>query len=238
MNTHKENHCIRSPSLDKTLIYNYAYLTEEKVVPMRMAGIIIILILAGALTFYVFQSRAGFAIPGKLDVEALFACVGLNFDESLQREVEKHREMYVGQGFMALYRECYSMALDSQKFDFPAQFAAVSTIFVIGQYEIDSAALRNSSQRLFINFCRMSLVEKISAVQINKLLSDYRLFADSPEMLELWNDYLQLVWQREVQPRIRRYGNVDENDRRFIKLRENFATEASALLKRHGKSLN
>lgn len=205
---------------------------------MRMAGIIIVLILAGALVFYIFQGRAGFAVPEKVEVELLFASIGLNFDEGLRREVEKHREMYESQGFMALYRECYSVALDSHKFDFPVQFAAVSTIFVIGQYEVDSDTLRASAQRLFINFCRMSLVEKNSAVQINKLLTERHLFDGSPEMSELWNDYLQLVWQREVQPRIRRYGNVDENDRKFIKLRENFAAEASALLNRRGRSLD
>jgi len=205
---------------------------------MRIAGTIIILVIVGALFFYAFYGRVGSVVPGKLSVESLFAAVGLSLDDNLYRDIRTYREMHAAQGFMALYRECYGIALDANKFDFARQFAAVSTILVISEYEIDSETLRASSQRLFINFCRQSLVDKISAVQINNLVLAHKLFDDNPETVTLWNDYLHHVWNRDVKPRIRRYGTLDENDRRFIDLRENFAAEASALLNRHGRSLN
>ncbi|PKL46433.1 MAG: hypothetical protein CVV42_16430 [Candidatus Riflebacteria bacterium HGW-Riflebacteria-2] len=205
---------------------------------MRIAGAIIIFALVGALAFYAFNSRAGSVVYAKLSVESLFAAVGLSLDDNLHRDIKTYREIYAAQGFMALYRECYGIALDSNKFDFARQFAAVSTILVISQQEIDSDTLRASAQRLFINFCRLSLVDKISAVQINDLVVAHRLFENNAETVALWNDYLNHVWNREVRPRIRRYGTIDDNDRRFIGLRENFAAEASALLSRHGRSLN
>jgi len=192
----------------------------------------------GALTFYAIYNRTGSAVPAKLSVESLFEAVGLKFDENVYRDIKTYREIYATQGFMALYRECYGIALDANKFDFVRQFAAVSTILVISEYELDSDALRTSSQRLFINFCRLSLVDKISAVQINELVVAHHLFDDNAETVALWNEYLNHVWNRQVRPRIRRYGSLDEHDRRFIELRENFAAEASALLNRHGRSLN
>jgi len=75
-------------------------------------------------------------------------------------------------------------------------------------------------------------------VQINELIVAHRLFDDNAETVALWNEYLNHVWNRQVRPRIRRYGTLDEYDRKFIALRENFAAEASALLNRHGRSLN
>ncbi|NLF95094.1 MAG: hypothetical protein GX569_00060 [Candidatus Riflebacteria bacterium] len=203
-----------------------------------MAGPIIILILVGALAIYAFYGRADSVVPAKLDVESLFEVVGLSFDDNIRRDIQTYRDIYSSQGFMALYRECYGIALDSSKFDFARQFAAVSTILVISQYELDSDAMRASAQRLFINFCRLSLVDKIAAVQINELVVKHHLFDSNAETVALWNDYLNHVWTREVKPRIRRYGTLDEFDRKFIALRENFAAEASALLNRHGRSLN
>ncbi len=205
---------------------------------MRMAGSIIILLLIGALAFYAFYGRASSAVTGKLGVDGLFSAVGLNLDDNLQKDLKTYREMYKTQGFMALYRECYGVALDSQKFDLAHQFAAVSTILVISQYEIDSETLRASAQRLFINFCRLSLVDKITAVQINDLVVAHRLFEGNQETTSLWDDYLNHVWNREVKPRISRYGTLDENDRRFVDLRAAFASEAEKLLSRHGRSLN
>jgi len=192
----------------------------------------------GALAFYVIYGRAGSDIHAKLSVETLFEAVGLKLDDNLYRDIKTYREIHATQGFMALYRECYGIALDANKFDFIRQFAAVSTILVISQQELDSGTMRVSAQRLFINFCRLSLVDKISAVQINELVVEYHLFDDNTETVALWNDYLNHVWNREVKVRIRRYGTLDEYDRKFIALRENFAAEASALLNRHGRSLN
>lgn len=205
---------------------------------MRLVGSIIVITLILALTFYFFYGQAGSGVVGKLAVEGLFDAVGIQLSDNLQRDIVAYREIYANQGFMALYRECYSIALDSQKFDFNRQFAAVSCLLVISQYELDSGALRASAQRLFINFCRMSLVDKIIAVQINEITENYGLFSDNSEVEQLWNDYLQYVWDREVRPRIRRYGVIDENDQKFIKLRDNFSAEAAALLNRHGKTLD
>ncbi|NLF96222.1 MAG: hypothetical protein GX569_05740 [Candidatus Riflebacteria bacterium] len=205
---------------------------------MRIAGAIIVLVMIGALAFYAIYGRAGSDVPAKLSVESLFDAVGLKLDENIYRDMKSYREIHAAQGFMALYRECYGIALDANKFDFARQFAAVSTILVISEYELDSDALRTSSQRLFINFCRLSLVDKIAAVQINELIVAHRLFDDNAETVALWNEYLNHVWNRQVRPRIRRYGTLDEYDRKFIALRENFAAEASALLNRHGRSLN
>ncbi|GEM_PF-1954746 len=224
--------------LDKYSISNYAYLVEEIVVPMRIAGAIIIFAVVCALAFYAFYGRAGSVISAKLSVESLFEAVGLSLDDNLNRDIKTYREIHASQGFMALYRECYGIALDSNKFDFARQFAAVSTMLVISEYENDSETLRASAQRLFINFCRLSLVDKISAVQINNLVVANQLFDENAETVALWNDYLNHVWNREVKPRIRRYGTIDEDDRRFIALRENFSAEASTLLNRHGRSLN
>jgi len=224
--------------LDKYPISNYAYLVEEKVVSMRIAGAIIIFAVVCALSFYVLYGRADSVVPARLSVESLFEAVGLNLDDDLYRDIKKYREIHASQGFMALYRECYGIALDSNKFDFARQFAAVSTMLVISEYENDSETLRASAQRLFINFCRFSLVDKIAAVQINELVVKHHLFDSNAETVALWNDYLNHVWTREVKPRIRRYGTLDEFDRKFIALRENFAAEASALLNRHGRSLN
>ena len=105
---------------------------------MRIAGAIIIFAVVCALSFYVLYGRADSVVPARLSVESLFEAVGLNLDDDLYRDIKKYREIHASQGFMALYRECYGIALDSNKFDFTRQFAAVGTILVISEYENDS----------------------------------------------------------------------------------------------------
>ncbi|MBU1108974.1 MAG: hypothetical protein KKB51_20010 [Candidatus Riflebacteria bacterium] len=202
---------------------------------MRFAGSIAILVLIMALAFYSYFGHAGFAALGKLDIEALFDAVGVKLDESLQADIAAYRAIYAGQGFMALYRKCYTIAFDSQRFDFDHQFAAVSSLLVISCYELDSETSRASAMRLFITFCRLSLVEKISALQLNQISEDYGFFSGNPEIIKLWDEYLEHVWVKEVRPHIRRYGITDEYDKKFIELREHFAAEASALINRFGR---
>ncbi|PKL45035.1 MAG: hypothetical protein CVV41_02805 [Candidatus Riflebacteria bacterium HGW-Riflebacteria-1] len=201
-------------------------------------GSLIVITLILALTFYSYHGRAGSDVAGKLGIEKLFAAIGVQLNEDLQRDVARYREIYANQGFMALYRECYGIALDSHGFDFDRQFAAVSSLLIISKYELDSEPLRASAQRLFINFCRMSLVDKITAVQINEVAEKYCLFKDNPEVQQLWDDYLQHVWERDLRPRIRRYGVIDENDEKFIQLRDKFAAETLALMNHQGRNVD
>jgi len=203
---------------------------------MRFAGSIALFVVILALAFYSYFGHASSVVVGKLEVENLFVAIGIPFNENMQAEVAGYHDIFAKHGFMALYRECYTRAFDSHRFDFDRQFAAASTLLVISRYELDSDALRASAQRLFINFCRLSLVDKISAVQINKLVEDYKLFSDNPEAIKLWDEYLQSVWLKEVRQRIRRYGTLDESDKEFIKLREPFSTGAADLINRLGEN--
>jgi hypothetical protein len=84
----------------------------------------------------------------------------------------------------------------------------------------------------------MSLVDKITAVQINEVAEKYCLFKDNPEVQQLWDDYLQHVWERDLRPRIRRYGVIDENDEKFIQLRDKFAAETLALMNHQGRNVD
>ena len=205
---------------------------------MRLVGSLIVITLILALTFYSYHGRAGSGVAGKLDIVTLLAAIGVQLNEGLQRDIARYREIYANQGFMALYRECYGIALDPHGFDFDRQFAAVSSLLIISKYELDSEPLRASAHRLFINFCRMSLVDKITAVQINEVAEKYRLFKDNPEVQQSWDDYLQHVWERDLRPRIRRYGVIDENDEKFIQLRDKFVAEAAALMNRRSATVD
>ena len=205
---------------------------------MRFWGSIAILFLIVALAYYFYLGHAESVVVEKLGVEALFKAIGIPINETLRADIAAYSDMFAQQGFMTLYRECYTTALDSQRFDFDRQFAAVSSLLVISRYELDSETLRASAQRLFINFCRLSLAEKSSAVHLDQLVEVYGLFSDNQELSILWDQYLQHVWLNDVRPRIRRYGRIDDGDRKFINLRGHFAAEASALMSRLGKSLD
>lgn len=187
---------------------------------------LVLLTFAAALLFFVdfggLSSETPIIAKTELTVESIFEAAGARLNEALIKEIEEWRNLFVTQGFMSLYREVYRIAMDRQSFDFSRQLAAVSVLLIISHENLEVGPLQNSGKRLFIHFCRLSLLDSFFAFELTSLDAKNSLFSSDNVLLELWNDYLRQVWAKVVRQEVIRNRATTPENRAFAALMPEF----------------
>lgn len=187
---------------------------------------LVLLTFAAALLFFVdfggLSSETPIIAKTELTVESIFEAAGARLNEALIKEIEEWRNLFATQGFMSLYREVYRIAMDRQRFDFSRQLAAVSVLLIISHEKLEMGPLQNSGKRLFIHFCRLSLLDSFFAFELTCLDAKNSLFSSDNVLLELWNDYLRQVWAKVVRQEIIRNRATTPENRAFAALMPEF----------------
>lgn len=164
-----------------------------------------------------------------LSVESIFEAAGLKLTDDLRKETDSYQELFASQGFMSLYREVYRVSLDTQKYSFERQLVAVSTLLLVAHIDVDPGPLQSSGKRLFIHFCRLSLLDTIFAMEMSGMEKYFGFFSGDPVLNELWSDYLKQVWVKVVRPEIIRQRKAEKENALFVKLLPEFQVELGQL---------
>lgn len=172
----------------------------------------------------------------ELTVESLFEAAGVKFTQQLEQESGEWRELFKNQGFMSLYREVYRIALDRQRYDFDRQLAAVATLLIISHEELEKGPLQSSGKRLFIHFCRLSLLDSFFAFELTNLDSKKGIFSSDNVLLELWQEYLRQIWLRVVRPEIVKNRATTPENRAFAGLLPEFVVDLEKIEKNSTQS--
>ncbi len=197
---------------------------------MKMAWYILFTVLLLVLSVVLYMSKDKEVSEIRvLSVEAIFDAAGIKFSDDLRKEVDAYQELFASQGFMSLYREAYRVSLDPQKYSFNRQLAAVSALLLVAHNDVDAGPLQSSGKRLFIHFCRLSLLDTIFALEMSAIEESFMLFTNDTVLHELWNDYLKQVWVKVVRPEIIRQRRAEKENALFVKLLPEFMAELSHL---------
>jgi len=185
-----------------------------------------LLIFAAVLLFFVdfggLSSKSTTIAKTELTVESIFAAAGARLNEEHSKEIDEWRRLFVTQGFMSLYREVYRIALDRQMLDFARQLAAVSVLLIVSHEELEAGPLQSSGKRLFIHFCRLSILDSFFAFELTGLDSKTGIFSSDKILVELWNDYLRQVWVKVVRQEIVKNRAATLDNRAFAGLMPEF----------------
>lgn len=197
---------------------------------MKMAWYVLFTVLLLVLSIVLYMSKDKEVSEIRvLSVEAIFDAAGIKISDDLRKEVDAYQELFASQGFMSLYREVYRISLDTQKYSFNRQLAAVSALLLVAHNEVDPGPLQSSGKRLFIHFCRLSLLDSIFALEMSAIEESFVLFTNDPVLHDLWKDYLKQVWVKVVRPEIIRQRRAEKENALFVKLLPEFMAELSHL---------
>jgi hypothetical protein len=189
--------------------------------------VITLLIVALSISYLILfpERKTELEDTAEFSIEAIFKAAGVGFSDELKKESDGYLALFDSQGFMALYREVYRISLDRQRYDFDRQLVAVATLLLVSHERIEPGPLQSSGKRLFLHFCRLSLLDSLFALQIARIEKNHLLFSSDSVLQELWKDYLRLVWSKVVLPDSLRAETSMDYNKVFMSLLPEFSQE-------------
>ena len=162
-------------------------------------------------------------------VETIFEIANYDLTNKELRAVKKFEEIARKTDFMTLYREVYRQLVQRTTGDFSIRLAAAVVLLKASQDSSLTTGKKNSAVRLFINFCRSSLIEAEFAIKFNQFAIKQNLFSNS-DLKAYWKNYLMTVFGKRVKPNIKEGVELEGINLEFIKLDPDFVKEAKMII--------
>lgn len=193
----------------------------------RLKCICMLAVIALSLTGCTFSKGKAASSPAEmLKLDSIWQASGYKIDEKIRGRIHRFLSIFSEFGYMPFYREVYR-ELYSQDGSFLEKYTAATALLLASHNLVNDKSYKVSGKRLFLHFCRKSLLDVDFATNLCELDRKFKIFSGNEQLEELWQLYIREIWARKVKPTIEQSGKKDEKQKKFLDTFPAFKIELS-----------